>query len=467
MSSLSPEWHLSFSTLPVSPKHLKPEVKREIPRLEPVPPAPKKTRWGLFAGVAVAALLGIVIWVFRHQIFQPQAAPGPVIRTAQVQRGNLENDLRIAGTVTAKQYASIRAPRLTGPESRGPLTLMYLARAGSMVKVGDVVAEFERRQGQDHVDDVKSQVAQKESDVEKRRAELMIAEETTRQALRVAKGEYEKAQLDMRTAEVRSSIEAALLKVALMEKEATWKQLEEQLQMQQRANQAELRGLELAVAKERNHLGRHVKDLEHMTVTAPVPGLVVMESSFRNGQFSQVETGDQVFPQTLFMQVVDVSEMIVSGVANQADIQGVHIGQQAEVRLDAYPDMVLPGQVTAIGALAAPGGGAGRSFSRGTREEWVRGVEIQIAIKDRDERVIPDLSASASIRLSEIPDQLLVPRSAIRHADDGATLVQVQEGDGFEPREVEIGAMNATYAVVLDGLSENETVALDDIPTGS
>jgi multidrug resistance efflux pump len=83
--------------------------------------------------------------------------------------------------------------------------------------------------------------------------------------------------------------------------EATWKQLEEELELQQKASQAELRGLKLEVATQQNHLGRHVRDVEQMTVTTPVPGLVVMETNFRGGQFSQVETGDQVYPQTLFM----------------------------------------------------------------------------------------------------------------------------------------------------------------------
>jgi multidrug efflux pump subunit AcrA (membrane-fusion protein) len=421
-------------------------------------------------GVVVAAvvLLALGLWTFRHPILERPAPPARSVRTVPVQRGTLEKTLRIAGTVTAKQYAAIRAPRITGPESRGALTLMYLAPPGSMVKVGDVVAEFERRQGQDHIDDVKSQVVQKQSDVEKRRAELMIAEETARQLLRTAKGEYDKAQLDLRTAEVRSSIEAELLKLAVQQTQATWKQLEEQLQLQQRANQAELSALQLGVSKEKNHLGRHVRDLEHMTVATPIPGLVVMETTFRNGQFSQVETGDQVWPQTLFMQVVDVSEMTIAGMANQSDVQSIRIGQPAEIRLDAYPDLVLPGEVTAIGALASPGGGSGgRRFSRGTREDWVRGLEIQIAIKKLDDRLIPDLSASADILLSEQPDQLIIPREAIRQRDDGANVVQVQQGEHFQPREVQLGAMNATHAVVLGGLSENDIVAIDQVPTGS
>jgi multidrug resistance efflux pump len=417
----------------------------------------------------VAAMLLLAVGAWMQQVLQRPAAPTTLtVPTAQVQRGVLQKTLRIAGSVTARQSAAIRAPRLTGPDSRGPMTLMELAEPGSILKAGDIVAQFERRQGQDHVDDVKSTVVQRQSDVDKRRAELMIAEETTRQAVRTARGEAEKAQLDLRTAEVRSDIEAELLRLAVLETEANWKQLQEELELQQRANQAEMRGQKLDVAMEENHLNSHIADLEQMTITAPVPGLVVMETNFRNGQFNQVETGDQVYPQTLFMRVVDISEMVVSGVVNQADIQGIRIGQDSSVRLDAYPDLVLPGEVSAIGALASAGGGAGgRNSSRGGRQEWVRGVEIQITIQGQDERLIPDLSASADIILSEQPDQLLVPRSAIRERADGAPVVHVREGGQFRQREVEIGDRNATHAVVLAGLSENEVVALTHIPAGS
>lgn len=464
--SASSLWHLSFSTAPVSPRH--PEVQPEVPRLQPVPPAPKKPKWGIWIAAAVALVLGLGAWTFRQQLFEEPAVPVASVRTTQVQRGSLEKTLRIGGTVSAKDSAAIRAPRITGPDSRGPLTLMELAGSGSIVEQGAVVAMFERQQSQDHIDDVQSEVVQKLSDVEKRRAELMITEETTRQAVRTAKGAFEKAQLDLRTSEVRSEIEAELLRLAVMETEATWKQLEEELELQQKANQAELRGLRLDVASEENHLGRHVRDVEQMTVTTPVPGLVVMETTFRGGQFNQVDAGDQVYPRTLFMQVVDLSEMVVTGMANQSDIHAVRIGQKAEVRLDAYPDLVLPGEVSAIGALAsAGGGGGGRRFSGGGREEWVRGIEIQIAIQETDERLIPDLSASADIVLFEEPDQLIIPREAIREQEDGTAIVRVREGQNFRPREIQLGEMNSTHAVVVAGLSESEIVALGEIPTGS
>ena len=457
-------WQLSLSTAPFSTPKLDP--KPTPPRLEAVPSGPKKPRRGWLIALVAAIGVGVGLWQAKRELAPPSVAK--VVRTAEVQRGILEKSLRVAGTIAARQSVAIVTPRLTGPETRGPLTLMKLADPGSKVKAGTVVALFESRQAEDHVGDVRSQVVQKQSDVEKRRAEIMISEETTRQLLRTAAGAYEKAKLDVLTAEVRSSIEAEILKLSVMETEAAWKQLKEEVELQQRADKAELTGLALGVHKDENHLGRHVRDLDKMTIKTPVPGLVVMESTFRGGQFDQVQAGDQVYPGTLFMQVVDTSEMIVSGVANQADIQAVHIGQKADVRLDAYPETVFPGEVTAIGALASAGSGSGgRRFGRGTREDWVRGVEVQIDIKAQDERILPDLSVSADIQISEKPDQLIIPRSAVKVLEDGSKIVQVRQGESFRPREVELGDMNETHAVVLAGLSENEVIAVEDVPTGT
>jgi hypothetical protein len=138
------------------------------------------------------------------------------------------------------------------------------------------------------------------------------------------------------------------------------------------------------------------------------------------------------------------------------------MGQPAEVRLDAYPDLVLPGRVVSIGAMATTGAGGGR-WSRGGNDTYVKNVSIEISIEAKDVRVIPDLSASAQIVLERKPELLLIPRSAIQQRAD-KTFVSVRQGARFEEREVEIGDVSATQAAVLAGLQPGEEVALGEIP---
>jgi multidrug resistance efflux pump len=349
-----------------------------------------------------------------------------------------------------------------GSEGRRQQTLMMLAEAGSTVGPGTVVAEFENRWLEDHIDDRRSMLTQSQSAVEKRRAEIMITEETAAQNLRVAEAELNKARLDLRTVEVRSEIEAEKLELAVEEAEATLKQLGQEVELQKTANAAELRSLELESEKNRLHVERHNRDLERLKTQTPVGGLVVMESMYRGGgQFEQAQVGDQVNPGTFFMRVVDLSKMVVSGIVNQVDSQQVRLGQKVEVRLDAYPDLVLPGRVSSISAMASSTGGGSRW--RASRDQYVKGIGVEISIQAEDPRVIPDLSASADIVIDEQESRLLVPTTAV-HEKDGKSVVFVRQDEKFVEREVEIGPRNETHAVVSAGLTAGEEVALREVP---
>ena len=418
--------------------------------------------------ILVGGVIGAITWNASQS--GSATAPGSTITavpTAQATIGTFENTLRIGGTIGAKSFAAIRTPRLRGPRDTGRrgLTLMKMAGGGTIVKAGDVVSEFEMQWLFDHVDDQESAVVQAQSNVEKRQAEIMIERETLRQTLRTAEAEREKAKLDLRTAEVRSEIEAAILELAVQETEASAAQLIEETEIKAISHAADVRSMEMLVEKDRYHLERHERDLERMKLKTPVGGLVVIETIYRgNAQFGQVQSGDNVNPGTFFMRVVDLSKMALVGSVNQVDVQSVHMGQMCQVRLDAYPDLVLSGHVSSMGALATSGGSS--RHRRGASGSFVKVVSIEVAIDEADKRVIPDLSGSADIIFESQENALLVPRSAIQESDDDAT-VFVRAGDQFVERPVKLGKMSSTVAVVLEGLSEGDEVALQRPPQKS
>ena len=417
--------------------------------------------------ILVGGAIGAITWNAMRN--GPSAAQSSIatVPTAQATIGTFENTLRVGGTIGAKRFGAIRTPRLRGPRDAGRsgLTLMKMAEGGTVVQAGDVVSEFEVRWLIDHVDDRQSSVVQAESNVEKRRAEIMIARETLRQTLKAAEAEREKAKLDLRTAEVRSEIEAAILELAVKETAAAATQLVEETEIQEVSHQADLRSMEILVEKDQYHLERHQRDLERLRLKTPVGGLVVIESIYRgNAQFGQVRNGDMVNPGTFFMRVVDLSSMVLSGSVNQVDVQSVRMGQKCEVRLDAYPELALSGHVSGMGALATAAGGS--RFRRGSSGTFVKVVSIEVAIDEADKRVIPDLSGSADIIFEWQENALLVPRSAIQENDDDTT-VFVRVGDQFVERPVKLGKISSTKAVVLDGLAEGDEVALQMPPQQS
>lgn len=450
--------HLPEPTRPSSPQ----------PEIVPSPPDPerpqKQRNWGAWLFV-LGIVGGAAYWALANQTkVGGPAGPVNVANTVTVDSGRLEKKLRVGGAITATNFAAITSPRMRGPRDAGrsALTLMHLAEPGSIVKAGDIVASFELKWLEDHIDDVESGVVQDKATVAKREADIMLEKETSRQAAITAKAEFEKARLDLRTAPVRSEIEAEVLKNLAQENEAAWKQLEEERKLKQQSHQAELRAAQIGVEEQKLHLARHQRDFERMEIVSPVSGLVVTEPMYKgSGQFQQAAEGDQIYPGALFMRVVNLDDMVLEASLNQVDVHQVRIGQLAKVRLDAYPDIELEGRVVSIGAIASQSGG-GR-FGRGGSGLYVKSVPVEIAIETGDDRLIPDLSASADILLDDPVEGLLAPREAIR-SDANGSFVMVRSGQSFVRRDVTVRDRNTTHVLIEDGVSKGDELLIGDPP---
>ena len=460
MQAVYIHWGRFWSVSPALPQPSKdphPSGPVEVPE----PHAPKKggsAKWLVLGAVVI----GVGVWALTGTGGPTGGGAGPL--TVVATTGELSKTLRIGGSVEAKNYVAIRAPRMRGPRDAGrsQLTLKTLPPPGKMVKAGEVIAEFELQWLIDHVDDTNSNVVQRKADVDRQRAQNMITRETDRQMLQQAIAEAEKAKLDLRTAPVKSEIEAELLKNTAAETEATATALQQEFDTKEKVYAANMRVAEITAQEQMRHLQRHQNDLEKMTVASPLNGLVVMETGFRNGQPTQTAEGDQISPGRLFMRVVDISNMIVRAGVNQADVQSIRIGQKAEVRLDAYPDLVLEGHITGMGAIAGQGGDRFRRSGSGL---YLKTVPVEISIDAKDERVLPDLSASADIQLQSVPAEVIIPRSAVKDDSDERHIVYVRGPQGYEPREVELGDYNDTHVIVTVGLEAGEEVLLSEPPS--
>lgn len=447
--------------------------KESIPGDGPVrvpvrpPPDSRLSRSTVIVLVLLGAALGLGI---------QQALDGAPERTTsaqttevtlhEVQRGRFESRLRAGGTVGAVNFAMIRAPRMRGGRDRGgggSLTIESLAEPGTIVQQGEVVASFEARRTADIMDDYESRLAQTKRRTASNKASLMISSETLRQNLLEAESDARKAALDLQTAEVKSRIQAEILALQTDQHRATAKQLAQEVQLTAIADEAYTRSLDIDVEKDQRRLDRTASDLEKMNLRTPVSGLVVIESMFRRDSTSQTSAGDQVNPGSYFMRIVDLSKMAVFASINQADAQLVEIGTPAEIRLDAYPGAVFDGRVSSIGAVAAAvgssgGGRGGRGGSRSSGGQWVKQVAVEIEILGEDDRIKPDLSASADILIAAADDAVVVPRAAVGTVADGQ-VVWVRQGERFEQRPVEIGMQSDTEVTVLSGLSAGEVIA--------
>lgn len=407
--------------------------------------------WKALFGLAIVGLLGYLGYQWATQPTTDNTVFAAVKTTTAVQ-GPVERVIRISGQTSARQFVNVTAPILRGPEARNSLVLTKLIKPGVIVKPGDVVAQIDGQWLLDHMDDVRDQVRQAESDVLKRKAEQAVETDQLNQTLRVAKSNWEKARLEFKAAEVRSDVEKELLKLSMDEFEARYKQQMADVVQKKNAHDAELKILELTTERQRRHLSRHDNDLKRYTITATIGGLPVMQTTFRGGEMTQISEGDQVTPGQPFMKIVNPASMQVEGNVNQAESSDIRLGQQVRVGIDSFPALRLKGLVSGVNSVAVAGGRQGN---------FVRNIPMRVQLLEMDSRVIPDLSAHGDVIIERADGVIHVPTSALIE-DAGKTFLFIRNPQQmFERHEVTTGLRSHTSVAVTQGLKAGDEVRLN------
>jgi multidrug efflux pump subunit AcrA (membrane-fusion protein) len=424
---------------------LAPIVPPQKPELV-VAPRTRRSRARLWIVLAILLIAGGAYRFYQSRVQSSRAAATASIRTLKVTSGAAAPLLRVTGSTRARIYASINAPVMMGPDSGRGLLLQTLAKSGSMVKAGEVIAQLDTQAIDDHADDVLALVQQADDAIKRRRADQSIELENWRQSILSAKAVWDKSKLDYAARAVRTDIDQEILKLNVDEAEATYNNAVTGLAITQKKFLSQIALLQSQKEQLVRHHNRHIRDSKNFTLHAPINGLLVLNTIFRGGDYGQVQEGDQLSPGQAFAKVVDIRTMEVDSTVNQSESQAVRLGQVARIHLDAFPQLEFTGKVISIGALGVSSGSSGY---------WVRTVPLRIAIERSNPQLIPDLSASADLQLATPQSGVLVPLEALK----GST-VEVRNGAGWKEVPVSVSSRTNTMAVVTSGLNAGDEIAI-------
>jgi multidrug efflux pump subunit AcrA (membrane-fusion protein) len=339
--------------------------------------------WMVIAAAAAVLVVVILFTVTRSRT----PATGKFARSASAIPGQV---LRLKGTTEAVQSRAILAPQLAG-QSVPTLTIIHLTLAGTRVKKGDLLVEFDRQaQMRDFVD--------KQADYDK--LVDQVAEEQAKENAARAKDETElkaaedslrKAELEMQKTEIVSRIDAEKNQENLDEAKATFEQLHQTFDLKRAAAQAAIRILEIQRDRTQQTMLHAQANADLMQIRSPLDGVVVLNTIWKQGTMGEVQDGDQVRPGVPFMQVVNPAAMQVRVMANQQDFPSLQVGQTAKVRLDAYPDLVFPAKLDQLAPIGENG-----DFSN-----KLRSFVVIVAIEGNNPKLMPDLSAAVDVDVTK------------------------------------------------------------------
>jgi membrane fusion protein (multidrug efflux system) len=294
--------------------------------------------------------------------------------------------LRLKGATAAVVAQSVQSPLLAG-QSVSTLTITKLIPSGTMVKKGDLLVEFDRQDQLRDAIDKQAQATDQNQQVIEAQAREDAARAKDETEMVQAESAVSRARLEMKKLELLSRIDAEKAQEDLDEAVATQAQLKQTFELKRKAAQASIRILQIQRDRTRETMLHAQANAALMQIHSPIDGMVVFNSIWKMGKMGEVQEGDQVRPGVPFLQVVDPSRMEVHVPVNQQDLQALHLGQKARVRLDAYGDLSFEGRLESIDPMGEAG-----SFSN-----KVRTFTATFSIQGSDPRLMPDLSAAVDV----------------------------------------------------------------------
>lgn len=332
----------------------------------------------------------------------------------------------------------------------GNMVITKIVRNGARVREGDVLAEFDRQNQEKNILDRQAEYDGLEQQIRKKQADQLAARIADETELKSAEVDIQIAQVEMRKNGLIPNYQAEINQANLAEAEAQLKQLKDTFALKRQAEAADLRILEIQRDRAKKAVSYAQGNVEKMTIRSPMDGLVVLTPTYKGTRMVDPQEGDEVRPGGNIMLVVDPSAMQVMARVNQVDLRQVRVGQPAEIRLDAYPDLVFPGKVESISALATSGSSSKR----------IRHFMATIAILGTNPRLLPDLTAWVDIPMQSLDRVLMLPRSAVLD-EKGEATVQVLSAGKRERRPVKLGPVNDCDVVIESGLQEGMVVSLN------
>ena len=306
-------------------------------------------RWGLVV-LVVAAIGGIAATLLSSR--DPgMPANGRNEATYTVTRRDFVKSIRLSGTVEAVESTTIAAPRLSGPTSNS-LVITRLVKAGTIVRPGDVLVEFDRQTQLTAALDRRAELNDLQQQILKRQAEENAARARDDSELMQTDSAVTRAELEMAKNEMLPKIQAEKNTQALEQARARRKQLEKTYGLKRKAAQADLRILEIRRDKAANAMRMAETNAARMEVRSPIEGLAVIRTMWKSQGMAEILEGEEIRAGVPVVDIVNPAKMRVRVRVNQTDIKELKVGQPIRMGLDAYPELAFDGRITQISPLA-------------------------------------------------------------------------------------------------------------------
>jgi HlyD family secretion protein len=380
---------------------------------------PRRIWWGVGAAVVAITVLAILLasgalrWPFGHHSATP-AAPATVTVTTNVYR------------VTVVGPGTLEAARTLGVTNATAGTIAKLASVGERVSKGAILAQL---------DPTPFQRALQDADLALQKAQAQLASLKATQSVNAASVAKQIADAQAQIVAQERSVEQAgstlssqkhLLapgavsasevqtaqnnlddaNSALVSARRALSTLQTSEQLQAASATQDLKNAQLAVQQQQIAVEQAQEDLASITTVAPFDGVVSSVAT---------EVGAYVPEDGTVLTLIDDHTLDLPAQIDETEISKVKVGQSASVTLDAMPNQVFSGTVTAI----APTGQAVSNIPI---------FDVTVTLDNQALTLRPGMTAQADIAVRTVPDAVTLPLTALQDVSAGTSTTAAQSG---------------------------------------
>ncbi|HLI97384.1 MAG TPA: efflux RND transporter periplasmic adaptor subunit [Candidatus Baltobacteraceae bacterium] len=389
------------------------EVKSNgVTSVPAAPPKRKQSRRWMLVALLVLVLLAAAIAV----LLASRARSAPSYETTAVVRGRLTQSVTASGTINPEDTISV------GTQVSGTIETLYVDY-NSPVHQGQVLAQIEPSQFVAQLSQARAAFAQAQAQAvsgTQTASGAAYGAQASNQAAVSARADLVRAQAAADLARVTLARDRALLRngyiarsqydsdysadvaaaAALRSARSSIEQTAAQAQ-QASAGAGGSRSSAVAAAAAadaaRAIVQQDALNLQHTTIVSPVDGTVVA----RNVSVGQTVAASFQTP-TLFTIARDLRKMEADIAVGEPDIGNVRPGQAADFTVLAYPNRTFHGTVSQV-------------RENPTTIANVVTYTVVILVGNKDNALLPGMTANAAISVASISNALLVPIQALQY----------------------------------------------------
>ncbi len=359
---------------------------------------------------------------------RPVTAPGAA-NDLVVRAGPLEARHVLAGELVASDSISLTVPNA----NIHPLQIRWLIEDGAHVRAGDRIAEFDNSSLLTQLEDLESQIDQRETELEVAAAQAAANVAQAEFALLSAQVQLRKASIEAEIPEdLTSAVEYANLQLELDKAQLELRESERALANASDSAQADVDLKRISYERALRDHALVLRRIDLVEVKAPRDGLVILQENRQEDRVFQ--PGDSTHTGATFAQLPDLRSLRVDARLYDVDDGLAAVGMTADVVLDAFPGETLQGTVTRVEQLA-------RQVSRRSRRRVfvvsvdVEGIDTAKALPGMSARVVLHRSVGTS-------GDVVLPRAALDLSEPPTVLTR-----GGTRHEVEILDCNASHCI--------------------